>query len=151
VVELVGQGAPHIGDDDLVVFPEYMLHGLSMNTDPEICAPWTDRRCGAQAGLRRQWTSGLLFNHGAETPAGTLFNTGLIIRPQGEVQLYYRKMASWVPVEPLGARRCGIPVCTGPKGAKEDSADHPARTGCPEMSRSGRYKGRGRDYDRYRG
>ena len=36
VVDLVGKARRNMATMDLVVFPEYMLHGLSMNTDPEI-------------------------------------------------------------------------------------------------------------------
>ena len=36
VVELVGKARRNQPGMDLVVFPEYMLHGLSMDTDPEI-------------------------------------------------------------------------------------------------------------------
>ena len=34
VVDLVGKARRNMATMDLVVFPEYMLHGLSMNTDP---------------------------------------------------------------------------------------------------------------------
>ena len=36
VVELVGKARRNLGTMDLVVFPEYMLHGLSMDTNPDI-------------------------------------------------------------------------------------------------------------------
>ena len=36
VVDLVGKARRNNAATDLVVFPEYALHGLSMSTDPEI-------------------------------------------------------------------------------------------------------------------
>ena len=36
IVDLVAKARRNMGTMDLVVFPEYALHGLSMNTDPRI-------------------------------------------------------------------------------------------------------------------
>ena len=36
IVELVGKARRNMATMDLVVFPEYALHGLSMDTNPEI-------------------------------------------------------------------------------------------------------------------
>ena len=36
IVELVGKARRNLGTMDLVVFPEYALHGLSMDINPEI-------------------------------------------------------------------------------------------------------------------
>src|SRR6201990_1092793 len=36
IVYMVGKARRNLGTMDLVVFPEYSLHGLSMDTDPEI-------------------------------------------------------------------------------------------------------------------
>src|ERR1700685_2013546 len=39
IVEMVGKARRNMGGMDLVVFPEYSLHGLSMDMNPEImCA-----------------------------------------------------------------------------------------------------------------
>jgi formamidase len=55
IVDMVGKARRNMATMDLVVFPEYALHGLSMDTNPEImCTP---RRPGGrrlQAGLHRQ-------------------------------------------------------------------------------------------------
>jgi formamidase len=68
------------------------------------------------------------------------FNVGIIIDDQGEIQLYYRKLHPWVPVEPWEPGDLGIPVCTGPKGAK--IALIICHDGMfPEMARESAYKG----------
>src|SRR4051812_31956409 len=36
IVAMVGKARRNLGTMDLVVFPEYALHGLSMNIDPAI-------------------------------------------------------------------------------------------------------------------
>src|SRR3978361_2585128 len=36
IVYMVGKARRNLGNMDLVVFPEYSLHGLSMDTNPEI-------------------------------------------------------------------------------------------------------------------
>src|SRR5215213_5536248 len=36
IVEMVGKARRNLGTMDLVVFPEYALHGLSMDTNPDI-------------------------------------------------------------------------------------------------------------------
>ena len=36
IVAMVGKARRNLGTMDLVVFPEYSLHGLSMDTNPEI-------------------------------------------------------------------------------------------------------------------
>jgi formamidase len=77
---------------DLVVFPEYALHGLSMNTDaalmcrlegPEVAA--FRRACHAHA----IWGC---FSIMEANPAGNPYNSGLIIDGHGEIVLYYRKL-----------------------------------------------------------
>jgi formamidase len=56
------------------------------------------------------------------------------------VQLYYRKLHPWVPVEPWEPGDLGIPVCDGPRGAK--IALIICHDGMfPEMAREAAYKG----------
>jgi formamidase len=140
VVELVGKARRNMATMDLVVFPEYMLHGLSMNTDPEIMCMMDGPEVAAlkQACVDNDiWGC---FSIMELNPGGYPYNTGLIIDPQGEVQLYYRKMHPWVPVEPWEPGNGGIPVCTGPKGAKIGLIIcHDGMF--PEMSREAAYKG----------
>lgn len=49
---------------------------------------------------------------------GEPYNTAVIIDPQGEMILKYRKLNPWVPVEPWKAGDLGLPVCVGPGGSK---------------------------------
>ncbi|MEL7089325.1 MAG: formamidase, partial [Planctomycetota bacterium] len=73
-------------------------------------------------------------------PGGMPYNSGLIIDDTGEIQLYYRKMHPWVPVEPWEPGDQGIPVCDGPNGSK--IALIICHDGMfPEMARECAYKG----------
>ena len=73
-------------------------------------------------------------------PGGNPYNSGIIIDDQGELQLYYRKLHPWVPVEPWEPGDLGIPVIDGPKGCK--LALIICHDGMfPEMARECAYKG----------
>jgi formamidase len=140
IVELVGKARRNVAGMDLVVFPEYALHGLSMSTDPSIMC----RMDGPEVAAFRQacidnriWGcfSIMEFN-----PAGHPYNVGLIIDDTGEIKLYYRKMHPWVPVEPWEPGDRGIPVIDGPNGCK--LALIICHDGMfPEMARECAYKG----------
>lgn len=102
---------------DLVVFPEYALHGLSMDTNPEIMV----RMDGPEVAALREaciqndvWGCFSIMEY---NPDGNPYNTGLIIDAQGEIRLTYRKLHPWVPVEPWEPGDMGIPVCEGPNGS----------------------------------
>jgi formamidase len=125
---------------DLVVFPEYALHGLSMDTNPAIMCrldgPEVTRFSQACVDNRIWGCFSIMeFN-----PNGNPFNSGLIIDDHGELVLYYRKMHPWVPVEPWEPGDIGIPVCDGPNGSK--LALIICHDGMfPEMAREAAYKG----------
>jgi formamidase len=58
VVELVGKARRNLGTMDLVCFPEYMLHGLSMDTSDEIMCERTGpemRACAAACKEHKIW------------------------------------------------------------------------------------------------
>jgi formamidase len=75
-----------------------------------------------------------------KNPSGNPYNSGLIIDDRGAIQLYYRKLHPWVPVEPWEPGNLGIPVCDGPKGVK--LALIICHDGMfPEMAREAAYKG----------
>jgi formamidase len=75
-----------------------------------------------------------------DNPYGHPYNSGIIIDDQGALQLYYRKLHPWVPVEPWEPGDLGIPVCDGPKGVK--LALIICHDGMfPEMAREAAYKG----------
>jgi formamidase len=125
---------------DLVVFPEYALHGLSMDTNPDIMC----RMDGPEmAALRAACVENSIwgcFSIMEQNPHGNPYNSGLIIDAQGAIQLYYRKLHPWVPVEPWEPGDLGIPVCIGPNGAK--IALIICHDGMfPEMAREAAYKG----------
>src|SRR5262249_16153241 len=118
VCELVGKARRNMATMDLVVFPEYSLHGLSMDTNPAIM-------CRLDGPAVEPFPSACLandlwgcFSIMELNPHGNPFNSGLIIDNKGEIKLYYRKMHPWVPVEPWEPGDLGIPVCDGPNGSK---------------------------------
>ncbi len=140
ICAMVGKARRNLSGMDLVVFPEYSLHGLSMDTNPEIMCTLDGPEVAAfkaACTLHRIWGcfSIMEFN-----PHGNPYNSGLVIDDAGEVQLYYRKLHPWVPVEPWEPGNLGVPVCTGPNGAK--LALIICHDGMfPEMAREAAYKG----------
>ncbi|WP_075215531.1 formamidase [Mongoliimonas terrestris] len=140
VVAMVAKARRNLGTMDLVVFPEYMLHGLSMDTNPAIMCRMDGPEVAAlkQACVdNRIWGCFSIMEY---NPDGYPWNTGLIIDDTGEVKLYYRKLHPWVPVEPWEPGDLGIPVIEGPKGAKIGLIIcHDGMF--PEMARECAYKG----------
>jgi formamidase len=140
IADMVGKARRNMPTMDLVVFPEYALHGLSMSTDPSImCAldgpevAMFKRACVEH----RIWGC---FSIMEINPGANPFNSGIIIDSAGELRLYYRKMHPWVPVEPWEPGDIGIPVIEGPRGAK--IALIICHDGMfPEMARECAYKG----------
>ena len=111
-----------------------------MDTNPRIMCSLD----GPEVSALRQacrgndiWGCFSLMEH---NPAGNPYNSGILVSNKGEIALYYRKLHPWVPVEPWEPGDLGIPVVTGPKGAKV------ALIIChdgmfPEMAREAAYKG----------
>jgi formamidase len=125
---------------DLVVFPEYSLHGLSMNTDPALMCRRDGPEVDAFRRACREHRIWGCFSIMELNPSGNPYNSGLIIDDAGRVKLYYRKLHPWVPVEPWEPGDLGIPVCEGPKGAK--IALIICHDGMfPEMAHEAAYKG----------
>jgi formamidase len=140
IVAMVGKARRNLPTMDLVVFPEYSLHGLSMNTDLALMVSMDGPVVAAfrQACIaNRIWGC---FSIMEKNPRGNPFNTGIIIDDQGELQLYYRKLHPWVPVEPWEPGDLGVPVCKGPNGST--IALIICHDGMfPEMARESAYKG----------
>ncbi len=140
ICTMVGKARRNLSGMDLVVFPEYSLHGLSMDTTPEIMCRLDGPEVAAFKAAcveNRIWGcfSIMEFN-----PHGNPYNICLVIDAAGEVKLYYRKLHPWVPVEPWEPGNLGVPVCTGPNGAK--LALIICHDGMfPEMAREAAYKG----------
>ncbi len=140
IVELVGKARRNNPKTDLVVFPEYSLHGLSMDINPEIM-------CSIDGPEVKAFQKACIdndiwgcFSIMELNPGGMPYNSGIIIDNKGDICLYYRKMHPWVPVEPWEPGDQGIPVCDGPNGSK--IALIICHDGMfPEMARECAYKG----------
>ena len=140
IVELVGKARRNLGGMDLVVFPEYALHGLSMDTNPAIMCRMDGPEVAAFKAACRENRIWGCFSIMELNPGGNPWNTGIVIDDAGEVRLYYRKLHPWVPVEPWEPGDLGIPVIDGPKGCK--LALIICHDGMfPEMAREAAYKG----------
>jgi formamidase len=140
ICDMVAKARRNLPTMDLVVFPEYSLHGLSMDTNPAIMC----RLDGPEvAAFKRACIENRIwgcFSIMELNPNGNPFNSGLIIDAQGAIKLYYRKLHPWVPVEPWEPGDLGIPVCDGPNGSK--LALIICHDGMfPEMARESAYKG----------
>jgi formamidase len=140
IVELVGKARRNMGTMDLVVFPEYALHGLSMDTNPAIMCRMDGPEVAAFKAACRENRIWGCFSIMELNPGGNPWNTGIVIDDLGELRLYYRKLHPWVPVEPWEPGDLGIPVIDGPKGCK--LALIICHDGMfPEMAREAAYKG----------
>jgi formamidase len=140
VVGMVAKARRNIAGMDLVVFPEYALHGLSMDTNPEIMCRMDGPEVAAFREACRDNRIWGCFSIMEYNPGGNPWNTGLVIDDRGEIKLYYRKLHPWVPVEPWEPGDLGIPVIEGPKGCKLSLIIcHDGMF--PEMAREAAYKG----------
>lgn len=140
IVSMVAKAKRGMSTMDLVVFPEYSLHGLSMDTRPEILC---DLDGPEVASFRTACHANKIwgcFSIMERNPDGNPYNSGLIIDDTGAIRLYYRKLHPWVPVEPWEPGNIGIPVCDGPNGSKLSLIIcHDGMF--PEMAREAAYKG----------
>jgi formamidase len=140
IVSMVAKARRNLAGCDLVVFPEYSLHGLSMATNSDImCAvDGPEVQSFQQACIDNNiWGC---FSIMEINPDGNPYNTGLIIDNFGEIKLNYRKMHPWTPVEPWEPGNVGVPVCPGPNGST--LALIICHDGMfPEMARECAYKG----------
>ena len=140
IVQMMGKSRRNNPGMDLVVFPEYALHGLSMSTQPELMCRMDGPEVAAFKAAcieHRLWACFSLMEF---NPNGNPYNTGIVIDDQGTVALYYRKLHPWVPVEAWEPGNLGIPVIDGPRGCK--LALIICHDGMfPEMARECAYKG----------
>ncbi len=120
VAAMVSEIAGAFSNADLIVFPEYGLHGLRKDAWSDdslmldIDGPEVDvlRQACADAG---RWAC---FSVMEANPSGAPFNVAIIVDNRGEIVLYQRKLHPWVPKEPWEPGDRGIAVCDGPHGAK---------------------------------
>jgi formamidase len=140
IVAMVTKAKKGMPSLDLVVFPEYALHGLSMDTNPAIMCRIDGPEVAAfKEACAREKVWGC-FSIMEQNPDGNPYNSGIVIDAAGELRLYYRKMHPWTPVEPWEPGNVGIPVCDGPNGSK--LALIICHDGMfPEMARECAYKG----------
>lgn len=101
-----------------MVFPEYCLHGLSMSMTPELMCEVEGREVEALRATCVEIGVWGCFSIMERNPAGDPFNTGIVIDAAGSLQIHYRKLHPWVPVEPWAPGDLGIPVCDGPAGSR---------------------------------
>ena len=140
IVEMVGKARRNLGTMDLVVFPEYSLHGLSMDTNPAIMCSLDGPEVAAFKAACKANAIWGCFSIMERNPGGNPYNSGIIIDDTGELKLYYRKLHPWVPVEPWEPGDLGIPVIDGPKDCKLSLIIcHDGMF--PEMAREAAYKG----------
>ncbi|MBO6781837.1 MAG: formamidase [Alphaproteobacteria bacterium] len=140
IVGMVGKARRNMPTMDLVVFPEYALHGLSMDTNPEIMCSMDGPEMAAFSAACRDNEIWGCFSIMEANPDGNPYNSGVILDDTGELRLYYRKLHPWVPVEPWEPGNLGIPVCEGPNGST--IALIICHDGMfPEMARESAYKG----------
>lgn len=140
IVEMVGKARRSYPGMDLVVFPEYALHGLSMNTADELMVSLDGPEVAAFKAACVAHKIWGCFSIMEKNPGGNPYNTGIVIDDQGELTLYYRKYHPWIPVEAWEPGNMGIPVITGPKGVKLALIIcHDGQF--PEMARECAYKG----------
>ena len=140
IVDMVGKARRNLSTMDLVVFPEYALHGLSMDTNPALMCTMDGPEVAAFRRACREHAIWGCFSIMEANPGGNPYNVGIIIDDRGEVKLYYRKLHPWVPVEPWEPGDLGIPVIEGPRGCKLSLIIcHDGMF--PEMAREAAYKG----------
>jgi len=140
VCDLVAKARASYPAMDLVVLPEYSLHGLSMDTRPQLMCTLDGPEVAAFSDACRTQRIWGCFSIMERNSHGNPYNTGLIIDDAGDLRLYYRKLHPWVPVEPWEPGDLGIPVCEGPNGST--LALIICHDGMfPEMARECAYKG----------
>ena len=129
--------------------PNTRCTASSMDTNPAIMCTLDGPEVAAfTAGLHRERASGAASRSWSSTPAAIPTIRASSSTTRGELQLYYRKLHPWVPVEPWEPGDLGIPVIDGPKGCKL-GADHLPRRHVPGDGARGRLQGR-RDHAAHR-
>lgn len=134
IVDLVGKARRNNASMDLVVFPEYALHGLSMRTDDAIMCTLDGPEVAAFKAACVEHRIWACFSIMERNPRGNPYNSGLIIDDRGELRLYYRKLHPWVPVEPWEPGNLGVPVCEG--RAASSSGSSSVTTACSRKWRA---------------
>src|SRR5579864_838188 len=88
IVSMVGKARRNMPTMDLVVFPEYALHGLSMDTNPQIMCRLDGPEIAsfkAACAANKIWGC---FSLMERNPNGNPFNSGIIVDDSGALKLY---------------------------------------------------------------
>ncbi|KAJ9628444.1 hypothetical protein H2204_009281 [Knufia peltigerae] len=121
VCNLVRRAKREYPSVDLVLFPEYCIHGLSMSIEPSIMCTLDGlevaafKQVCAEEGV---WGVFSIMEKNTISAEAYPWNVGLTINSQGDVVNYYRKMHPWIPVEPWYPGNKGVSVFTGPGGVR---------------------------------
>jgi predicted amidohydrolase len=107
IAGLVGKARRNLPGMDLVVFPEYALHGLSMSTDPALMCRMDGPEVAAFACACREHRIWGCFSLMEANPRGNPYNTGIILDDRGELR--YRLPWEDEVVHTDGAS-CGFPA-----------------------------------------
>ncbi|KAF2730475.1 nitrilase/cyanide hydratase and apolipo protein N-acyltransferase [Polyplosphaeria fusca] len=101
---------------DLILFPEYCIHGLSMSIDPAIMCTLDGPEIAQFKAVCKEQSVWGVFSIMEANKLGNPWNSGVTINDEGEVANYYRKMHPWIPVEPWYPGNQGLSTFLGPHG-----------------------------------
>ena len=143
VCSLVRQAKRAYPSTDLILFPEYSIHGLTMSISPSIMCTLSGPQVSAFKAVCKEekvWGVFSIMEVNSISPGANPWNTGITINANGDIVNYYRKMHPWVPVEPWYPGNLGVSVFEGPKGVRMSlSICHDGMF--PEMAREAAYRG----------
>ncbi len=129
---------------ELIIFPEYSTQGLNtakwLSEEFLLDVPGKETELYAKACKEAKVYG--VFSIMERNPDSNKnpYNTAIIIDPQGEIVLKYRKLFPWNPIEPWYPGDLGMPVCEGPGGSKlAVCICHDGMI--PELAREAAYKG----------
>ncbi|KAK9428201.1 carbon-nitrogen hydrolase [Lipomyces doorenjongii] len=121
ICSLVRQAKRSYPFTDLILFPEYCIHGLSMSMSASIMCTLSGPEVAAFKKVCKEekvWGVFSIMEVNSISPDANPWNTGITINADGEIANYYRKMHPWIPVEPWYPGNQGISVFEGPGGVK---------------------------------
>ncbi|PSN65507.1 nitrilase/cyanide hydratase and apolipo protein N-acyltransferase [Corynespora cassiicola Philippines] len=140
VTDLVRQCKRAYPHTDLILFPEYCIHGLSMSMDDTLLCSLDGPEIQAFRSVCQDQKVWAVFSIMEKNTLGNPWNTGVTIDDKGEIVNVYRKMHPWIPVEPWYPGNRGVSVFTGPAGVKMSLIIcHDGMF--PEMAREAAYQG----------
>jgi formamidase len=128
IVATVGKARRNMATMDLVIFPEYSLHGLSMDMNPEIMCSLGGPEIAAFKDACRDNRIWGCFSIIEFNPYGNPYNSGVIIDDTGMLQLFYRKMHPGPRSSRGGRVTSAFPSATAPTARSSRSSS--ATTAC---------------------